>query len=46
MIACCGRLAGAILWISFAFLLPCSIEAAAQEAGAGSLKGGACASSL
>ena len=33
MIACCGRLAGAILGISFAFQVACSIEAAAQEAG-------------
>ena len=44
MIACCGRLAGAILGISFAFQAACSIEAAAQEAGAGSLNGGACSS--
>src|SRR5271166_3507247 len=45
MIACCGRLAGAILGIAFAFQVACSIEAAAQEAGAGSLNGGVCASS-
>jgi polyvinyl alcohol dehydrogenase (cytochrome) len=45
MIACCGRLAGAILGISFAFQVACSIEAAAQETGAGSLNGGVCASS-
>jgi polyvinyl alcohol dehydrogenase (cytochrome) len=44
MIACCGRLAGAILGISFAFQAACSIEAAAQEAGAGSPNGGACSS--
>jgi polyvinyl alcohol dehydrogenase (cytochrome) len=44
MIACCGRLAGAILGISFASLASCSIEAAAQEAGAGSPNGGACSS--
>jgi hypothetical protein len=45
MIACYGRLAGAILGISFAFQVACSIEAAAQEAGAGSLNGGVCSSS-
>ena len=45
MIACCGRLAGAILGISFALQVACSIEAAAQETGAGSLNGGVCASS-
>src|SRR6202030_2985700 len=42
MIACYGRLPGAILGISFAFPVACSIEAAAQEAGAGSQNGGVC----
>jgi PQQ enzyme repeat len=42
MIACCGRLAGAILGISFAFQAACSIEAIAQEASAGSMNSGAC----
>jgi polyvinyl alcohol dehydrogenase (cytochrome) len=44
MIACCGRLAGAILGISFAFQAACSIGAKAQEAGAGSPTSGACSS--
>jgi polyvinyl alcohol dehydrogenase (cytochrome) len=44
MIACCGRLAGAILGISFAFQAACSIGAKAQEAGAGSPGSGACSS--
>ncbi len=44
MIARCGRLAGAILGVSFAFQAACSIEATAQEAGAGSPNGGACSS--
>jgi polyvinyl alcohol dehydrogenase (cytochrome) len=49
MIACCGRLAGAILGISFAILgisfafqAARSIEATAQEASAGSMNSGAC----
>jgi polyvinyl alcohol dehydrogenase (cytochrome) len=42
MIASCGRLAGAILGISFAFQAVCSIEATAQEASAGSMNSGAC----
>ena len=42
MIACCGRLAGAILGISFAFQAACSIEATAQETRAGSMNSGAC----
>ena len=42
MIASCGRLAGAILGISFAFQAACSIEATAQEASAGSMNSGAC----
>jgi polyvinyl alcohol dehydrogenase (cytochrome) len=42
MIASCGRLAGAILGISFAFQAACSIEATAQEASASSMNSGAC----
>src|SRR5271165_7591164 len=42
MFACRGWLACAILGSSFAFLAASSIEAAAQEAGAGSPNGGAC----
>ena len=45
MTACCGRLAGAILGISFAFQAACSIEAKAQEAAAGSPSSDACSSS-
>ena len=44
MIACCGRLAGAILGISFAFCASHSIGAKAQEAAAGSASSGACSS--
>ena len=44
MTACCGRLACAILGISFAFQAACSIGAKAQEAGAGSPTSGACSS--
>ena len=44
MIACCGRLAGAILGISFAFCASHSIGAKAQEAGAGSASSSACSS--
>jgi polyvinyl alcohol dehydrogenase (cytochrome) len=42
MIACCGRLASAILGISFAFQAACSIEATAQEARPGSMNSSAC----
>jgi hypothetical protein len=42
MIACRGRLAAAILGISFAVQAACSIEAAAQEAGTGSPNGYQC----
>ena len=42
MIACYGRLAGAILGIAFAFQVACSNAAAAQEAGAGLPSTGAC----
>ena len=44
MIACRGRLAAAILGISFTVQAACSIEATAQEAGTGSPNGGACSS--
>ena len=43
-VSCCGRLACAILGISFAFQAACSIGAKAQEAGAGSPTSGACSS--
>ena len=38
MIACRGRLAAAILGISFTVQAACSIDATAQEAGTGSAK--------
>ncbi len=44
MIACCGRVAGAILGMSFGLLTACPIEVAAQQAWAGSPNGGACSS--